>query len=104
MTDTDKLVEAMARAMNPIAWASVTTPEGANAQWEREDSQRQAQRALTAIEASGFRVVPVELTQAMKNAGGAVEVPCGGWNISIGGCIAGEVWADMLAASPKVTP
>jgi hypothetical protein len=52
-----------------------------------------AQDVLTAIEASGRRIVPVEPTEAMLEAGMAEE----------GTDLASEYRA-MLSASPKVTP
>ena len=65
----------------------------------RED----AERILTALEASGMAVVPREPTEAMVDAGGSSIIRP---SVYMGGVPPGakrrarDIWADMLAASP----
>ena len=68
-----------------------------------------ARAALSAIEAAGYRVVPVEPTEEMVKAFETpqVEFPLGnGQTLKVHGMThyADNVWRLMLAAAPKVTP
>jgi len=70
--------------------------------------QDAARAILDAIEESGWRIVPVEPTPAMLEAGGSSIIRP---DVFMGGVPPGakrrarDVWADMLrAAFPKVTP
>jgi hypothetical protein len=83
----DKLIEVMARAMDPAAWAEHRMG------WQEWNQRRatsinNATAALAAIEAEGCRVVPVEPSEAMLDAGDYV------WD---GGSYL--VWQTMLAAA-----
>jgi hypothetical protein len=68
MTDRDKLIEAMARAI-----CEYETPESYDDLPEismiKKYFRATAQAALAAIEAAGFAVVPLEPTEAMMRAG-----------------------------------
>jgi len=80
--DTMELVEIVARAIA----ADEDTPYRNHAALYRLS----ARAILTAIEASGRRIVPVEPTQKMIEAG-------------LDHVTRGDIWAAMLSASPKVT-
>lgn len=43
------MIEKVARALNPIAWAAEYNPEGQQADWERQDSLKQARAAIEAM-------------------------------------------------------
>jgi hypothetical protein len=93
MTEREKLIEAMAKAIHDADW-------GDNA-WlaaslmERYESELRATATLAAIEAMGAVVVPVEATEGMERAGGLALHKCSGAFGSAGAC-----YAAMLSASP----
>jgi hypothetical protein len=87
----DQLIETMARAIDQRAFILPTpVPDG------RKMAIRRATAALTAIEAAGMRVVPVEPSQEMQLAGGEAQSrSIGSW---------GEpalVYRAMLAAAQE---
>jgi len=108
MTEREKLVEAMARAMAEPLGARVpydVLPDNAS-QPKLADGSGLSQEllldgataALAAIEASGAVVVPVKATGAMLES--ADDALCG---VAVGDLahdIAGDTYAAMLAASP----
>jgi hypothetical protein len=66
----DQLIETMARALAREEWPHAGAD--ARASWEHNrwpDYVREATATLTAIEAAGMRVVPVEPSEKMKRAG-----------------------------------
>ena len=65
----DQLIETMARA----SVASRNLPEGCDINWDA--FRRDATAALTAIEAAGMRVVPVEPSEKMRVAALNVGLP-----------------------------
>lgn len=79
----DKLIEAVARELH-------------HAGWEKDYWTASAKQVLAAIELSGYRVVPVEPTEAMITAAFNVAV------VPAGDAIA--CYDAMLEAAPKVTP
>lgn len=93
---SDKLIEAVAEAIH----AQEAVRIGKTRAWSSETTDEQdlwlgdARAALAAIEASGYRVVPKEPTEAMLKHAKA-------W-----GSVGGErvIWDAMLAAATKVTP
>ena len=92
------LVETVARAIGETAYGFVD-PCMTNT-WA--SSHDLARAALTAIEAAGYRVVPVEPTERMEMAGKCElvthEMPV--WGAKY---IAKMAYTAMLAAAPKVT-
>ena len=91
MTDQTDLVEAVARA------CAASDDETAGARYTNYWADM-ARAALAAIEAAGWRVVPVEPTEAMKVAGlkqAMMAEPDGFINQAIAAYVA------MLAAAPK---
>jgi hypothetical protein len=66
----DQLIETMARALEPDAWWNADGPLADVADVIRRPSINAATAALTAIEAAGMRVVPVEPTERMIRVGG----------------------------------
>lgn len=80
------LIEAMARAMQP--WPDEPAIPG----W-----METAKRVLAAIEAAGYRVVPVEPTETMIRRAGVFL------DRDPRPAIADGVYRQMLAAAPKVT-
>ncbi len=108
MTDRDKLIEVMARAI-----CEYETPESYDdlpvISMFKKYFRATAQAALAAIEANGFAVVPVEPTEAMKiaafEAAGphAEEDPLDVWRAMI--TAATNPAADRTkAAPPPQTP
>lgn len=90
MTRTE-IIETMARASADaagFAWANC-----AQSQWRRD-----AEAALTALEAKGMVVVPGEPTAGMIDAGTIAE---GDGNLATE---ARNIYTAMLAASPTRTP
>ncbi len=106
------LVEAMARAANAKMRAEqkakFSSPDAVSLPFDNLDHTWQAillacqAAAITALEQSGFRVVPVEPTEAMQEAA-ATATDAISYHMSGYHC-AGEAWKAMLAAAPKVTP
>lgn len=109
---SDELIETVAKAIYESDHAG--GEEAINvAQWKalpnivgmeqcRVEYIRCAKAALSAIEASGHRIVPVEPTEVMHDAGygaanlfGGIEVPASE--------LPDDVYRAMLAASPKIT-
>lgn len=105
--DSMELVEIVARAMcaaDGFVWEKQFSPmTNANGADSPESYLDAARAALTAIEASGRRIVPVELTTAMVNAyvDAVVMDDKGPRPLTE---VAPERWAAFLSASPKVTP
>ena len=101
--DSMELVEMVARASFKN-WRDNATAKGLHmdlgmtfedmSESEREFADRHAAAILTAIEASGRRIVPVAYTVEMFQAGDAAFKADGGPS---------EIWEAMLSASPKVT-
>lgn len=79
MTDLVEAVERAILALNP--------------KWE--EAEDEARAALAAIEAAGYRVLPVEVTDDMEVAANEMlhDWVC-----------AQQCWDAMLDAAPKVTP
>jgi len=107
MTNREKLIEAMARAMCET-WGYVWDGDPDDEQTAPETCcditpgkilyREAATAALAAIEASGAVVVPVKATGAMLES--ADDALCG---VAVGDLahdIAGDTYAAMLAASP----
>ena len=92
---SEALIEAVAREIflgdggDPTAWDKVRV---------RELYLSNARAALAAIEAQGFRVVPVEPTSAMEDAGFALDTSGMVWP-----AVPDDIWRAMLSASPKLT-
>lgn len=83
---SDKLIEAVARELH-------------HAGWEKDYWTDAAKQVLSAIEAAGYRVVPVEPTDEMaENARNAIYEPLSSK------LRAKAVYTAMLADAPKVTP
>ena len=89
-----KLVEVVARGMQ--------TAEEWSTFWGHDDACKLAQAALRAIEAAGYRIVPVEPTEEMLKKGVhafqhsyASEDTLADWRAN---------YRAMLAAAPKVVP
>ncbi len=92
---SDALIEAVAREIffgdggDPTAWDKVRV---------RELYLSNARAALSAIEANGYRVVPVEPTQEMaEKARNAI------YDSAPSTIRARSVYAAMLSAAPKLT-
>ena len=83
----EDMVEAMARAIEAIAWNDDPSGEPLNA---HEDAAELAQAALSAIEAHGLAVVPVAPTEEMIGEGYSAGADMHGR----------DIWSAMLAASP----
>jgi hypothetical protein len=77
------------RKMRPVDYI------GANDTPECNECREEATAALSAIEAMGAVVVPVEATDRMERAGGLALHRCSGAFGSAGAC-----YAAMLSASP----
>lgn len=92
MTEREKLLEVMARAMlaDELAVRPMLT---FNPAWEQESDiwLSNAKAALTALEAAGVRLVPVEATEKMTDAY---------WSGGGDGLSSSEAWGVMLSASP----
>lgn len=89
----DALIEAVARGMLKLA----DLPEN---EFMIASYKRAARNALSAIEANGYRVVPVEPTQAMIAVSATYindRIANADWPKSR------DVYAAMLAAAPKLT-
>lgn len=92
---TDALVEAVARDM--LLWQ-----HGNCVPWDgwhicvRDEFRDRATAALQAIEAAGYRVVPVEATEGMRDYGIWVLPP------DTERTLVDEVWSAMLSAAPRV--
>lgn len=114
MSDTDTLVEAVARGlyaqwpnqfketrpttMVEPAYETVWVSESWEEMIQNTPSRRlelldAARAALSAIEAAGLRVVPVEPTPTMYGAALEVLVPAAD---------AHAAWSAMLSAAPKI--
>lgn len=70
---------------------------------EADACRKGAAMLLSALESAGYRVVPIEPTEAMAEAGAR---PIYGYDPywDYGDKVAREVWPEMLAAAPKVAP
>lgn len=93
----DALIEAVAKAMFARDMPS--------SDWDdkydedvREPYRKNARAALAAIEAQGYRVVPVEPTNAMVDAMYALDKVDDRWP-----ACADDIWRAMLSAAPKLT-
>jgi hypothetical protein len=60
----EQIIETMARGIDPYAWDADTIGEPA-----RHSCRAKAERCLSALEAAGLVIVPVEPTDAMIDAG-----------------------------------
>ena len=90
MTDSNRLIEAMVDAMFEADGNGAP-----NAPWIDL-----ARASITAIEAAGYRVVPVEPTEEMADAGTDAR-----WQSVIRDANnVREIWTAMLSAAPKVSP
>lgn len=103
MTD---LVETMARA----AWKFENEAHGCDGvesgfRWDfgsNADNYRASARAqLAELEAAGYRVVPVEPTEAMADAGYSVANGCVSGDTAPDSEIAEKTWEVMLSAAPR---
>lgn len=96
----DELIEAVAKAIcreNLISTKQPDDPETMGYYWK--SFLGEARAALSAIEAAGFVVVPVEPTDEMaENARNAI------YDSLPSMLRAKRVYADMLSARPKVKP
>ncbi len=97
MTDRDKLIEAMARSIALAAGAY----EGPEFDWRAYEGEAQA--ALAAheawLEAQGIAVVPVEPTEAMIDAGHALDPLGCDVQPDSAGDIYGRIWFGMIQAA-----
>jgi len=104
MTDDNKeLVEIVARALDPWAFSE---PYGPGKALGQDQARDKARAVLDVIEASGRKIVPVEPTEEMLEAGVyAVDDFLHGANATAPSSTETErhCWAAMLSASPKVT-
>ena len=92
----DALIEAVARGMLKLA----DLPEN---EFMIASYKRAARNALSAIEANGYRVVPVEPTPEMIKA---ASVPWGNevnFTATEFGTYSPDQWSAMLSAAPKLT-
>jgi hypothetical protein len=93
-----EVVEIVARALAKYEGISYAT--------YRQSCDDQAHAILTAIEASGWKIVPVEIDRRMADAGSSAydhpSVYMGGPSEG-GRLIARRIWKAMLSASPKAT-
>lgn len=96
----DKLIETMARALAREEWPHASAD--ARASWEHNrwpDYVREATAALTAIEAAGMRVVPVEPTEAM------IQGWINEWHEGVGVIVLNDLmrrgYRSMLAAAQE---
>lgn len=78
------LIETMTQAIRALRFGSMTA----------SPAREQARAALAAIEAAGYRVVPMELTTDQRAA-------CR--DCLVDSAEPGDLYAAMLAAAPKVT-
>ncbi len=86
----ETLIEVMARAINVSA--------GDNSHWKFWEDEARA--ALLALEAAGVRMVPVEASTEMEDAGTKVIMKAWGDGNRV---YATDVYELMLAASPYAT-
>ena len=86
----DELVEAISEAIYKSSHAIVDYGQPL-----LENPDECARAALTAIEASGWAVVPMEMTPEMNEAGYQANL--------VANYGARRSWSAMLAAAPKVT-
>lgn len=100
MTDTDALVEEIAKAMfvrpfrdGPVQLSVAVPSWGGVGAHKREEFRNHARAALSAIEAAGWRVVPVEPTTTMYGAALEDLVPAAD---------AHAAWTAMLSAAPRI--
>ena len=108
MTDTDALVEEIAKAMfvrpfrdGPVQLSVAVPSWGGVGAHKREEFRNHARAALSAIEAAGWRVVPVEPTQEMIEAGLEGEVVRDSSGTSWRSPTA-YVYSAMLSAAPRI--
>jgi hypothetical protein len=100
--DDETTVEAMARAMDPAAWA-MTEPAWRDGleKWHirRQESVKKARAVRAALVPPGWVMVPVEATQTMIDAGERHDKthPLA----ALGKAPVRELYAAMLAAAPK---
>lgn len=96
----DELVEVMARAMAREAGHEPDSkPPGWPHVWWTEYAP-EARAALSAMEALGVVPVLVEATEEMKQCGWGAGSSLYGGEPTFTADDAGELWRDMLAASP----
>lgn len=105
---TDDLVEAVARETRPDLYAEAADPLFVSTEVMREfyhhtisRHESLIRRVFTAIEARGLRIVPVEPTDRMIDAGHE-KVICPAY-VNAELCEAEDVWSAMLTAAPKHT-
>lgn len=98
MTDTDALVEAVAKAIQDTTCRVISEDSLGVVATSLPDDEcvNAARAALSAIEANGYRVVPVEPTQEMLSDGAS-------WEDSCSKVVVGDVYRAMLSAAPKLT-
>lgn len=97
---SDKLIEAVAKALveaNMAATKQVPIP--GEVAYYVNSYKREARAVFAAIEASGYAVVPKEPTEAMTEAGYALDKYGDKWPADMD-----DIWKAMLVAAPKVTP
>lgn len=96
MTTAADLIETMARAINRDGWlderADDTPTQIEYWHIQRSIAREKARAALAAIEAAGYRVVPMELTTDQRAA-------CR--DCLVDSAEPGDLYAAMLAAAPK---
>jgi hypothetical protein len=83
--DRDKIVETMARAIDPVAWSDIEPIDHD----ERKRSLWEANAALSALEAAGLVVVPREPTQEMLTH----------QNVDVGEKTARKAYSAMISAA-----
>lgn len=69
MTEEEKLIEAMAKALAPKAWGPLTEGSYLAQDNRRKASLKHARAALAAAREAGYAVVPAEPTEAMVQTG-----------------------------------
>lgn len=99
MTEREKLIEVMART---IALVECVHPEDLEGWMKDTDSREQAEAALTALEASGVRLVPGDATGEMVEAAYAAPDPTLGELVGrqLRTVRMEKAYTAMLAASP----
>jgi len=101
---SDELIEAVAKAIcreNLISTKQPDDPETMGYYWK--SFQGEARAALTAIEAAGYAVVPVEPTSEMIAAGIFAETIVGPGDVKWKAPV-NSIYLTMLSARPKVKP
>ncbi len=103
MTDTDALVEAVAKAIQDTTCRVISEDSLGVVATSLPDDEcvNAARAALSAIEAAGWRVVPVEPTQEMIEAGLEGEVVRDSSGTSWRSPTA-YVYSAMLSAAPRI--